>query len=64
MKKAFYVVSLFYAAMAGVPILLWLIAILSSTHSYQALRYALGILLGIGSIIFGVIGFRDVFLHG
>lgn len=56
--------SLFYGAMAGVPILLWLVAMLSPFPQYHDLRFMLATLAGIGSIVFGVIGFREVFVHG
>ncbi len=55
---------LFYAAMIGVPILMFLIAILSYFTVFDPLKYLLGILLGIGSLIYGALGFREVFIHG
>lgn len=62
--SGFWVMSLFYAAMAGVPILLWIISLLSPYPQYHDIKVILATLAGIGSIVFGVIGFREVFVHG
>ena len=53
----------FYGALIVVPLMLWIIAITSQYNQFAELRVALAILAGIGSIIFGVIGFKEVFSH-
>ena len=62
--SAFRYMLFFYAAMVGVPVLLWLIAVLSPVSGTALLRLVLSLLAGIGSIIFGIVGFREVFVHG
>ncbi len=62
--KGFRLMMPFYVSMAGVPVLLWLIAALSPFPQLHTIRVALAVLAGIGSIIFGVIGYREVFVHG
>ncbi len=62
--SAFKMTSLFYAAMAGVPVLLWLIAVTSPLQQLQLLREVLATLAGIGMLVFGIIGLREVFMHG
>lgn len=62
--KGFNIMFFFYGAMAGVPILLVLAALLSPFPQWSLLREILFILIGIGSIIYGVIGFKEVFGHG
>ncbi len=62
--SAFKMASLFYAAMAGVPVLLWLIAVTSPLQQLQLLREVLATLAGIGMLVFGIIGLREVFMHG
>ena len=54
----------FYGALIVVPLMLWIIAITSNYNQFAEFRLALAILVGIGSIIFGVIGFKEVFSHG
>ncbi len=62
--SAFKMASLFYAAMAGVPVLLWLIAVTSPLQQHQLLREVLATLAGIGMLVFGIIGLWEVFMHG
>lgn len=64
MKAGFNVAVFFYATMVGIPILLLLITLLSPFPSLISLRNIFGALLGIASIIFGVVSFWEVFLHG
>ena len=59
--KEYKKMMFFYGAMAGVPILLWLIAVMSPFPQLHLIRYVLGILAGIGSIVFGILGYREVF---
>jgi len=54
----------FYAAMIGVPLLMFLIAVLSFFTVFDPLKYVLGLLLGFGCIVMGALGFREVFMHG
>jgi hypothetical protein len=53
-----------YLTMIGVPILLWIISVTSPVPQTASLREALAVLVGIGSIVFGAVGMREVFLHG
>ena len=64
MSKGLNVTIFFYGAMTAIPALLFLIAVLSSFQALFWLRDIFAVLLGIGSIVFGVIGFWEVFLHG
>jgi ABC-type phosphate transport system permease subunit len=63
-EREFRKMMVFYGAMAGVPVLLWLIAMSSPFPQLHMIRYVLGILVGIGSIIFGILGYREVFTRG
>ena len=56
--------AVFYAAMVGIPVLMLLILVLSYFSVFGAVKYALGILLGLACIAYGVLGFREVFMHG
>jgi hypothetical protein len=53
-----------YLTMIGVPILLWIISVTSPFPQTAPLREVLAILVGTGSIVFGAVGMREVFLHG
>ncbi len=54
----------FYGAMAGVPLLLWLVAMLSPYPQYHVVRLAFIALAAVGSIVFGIMGYKEVFSHG
>ncbi len=62
--SGFRYMMFFYGAMIGMPLLLWLMSILSALDMLPEIRLVLGALIGIGSIIFGVVGIREVFVHG
>ncbi len=66
--SGFNIMAMFYGSMIAVPLMLWIISIsyaLPFSYSQlQALRMVLAALVGIGSIIYGVIGFKEVFAHG
>jgi hypothetical protein len=62
--SAFKIMALFYGALMLVPIMLWIIAVTSPDPQFSGLRFVLALLVGIGSIVFGVIGFKEVFVHG
>lgn len=62
--SGFKMMSMFYGVLAVVPAMLWLIAVLAPFQQLHELRVVLLALVGIGSIIFGVIGFNEVFVHG
>jgi hypothetical protein len=62
--SAFKLMALFYGALMLVPIMLWIIAVTSPYPQFSSLRFVLALLVGIGSIVFGVIGFKEVFVHG
>ncbi len=53
----------FYGAMAGVPLLIWLVAMLSPFPQFFFIRAVLLALAGFGSIVFGVFGYMEVFVH-
>ena len=61
--SAFKTMFFFYGAVVLVPFMLWVIAITSPYPQYHTLRVALAALSGIGAIIYGIIGFNEVF-HG
>lgn len=63
-KLGFNLMVFFYGAMAGVPILLLLIAFTSPVPQLLWLREILAILVGIGAIVYGLISLKEVFIHG
>lgn len=62
--KGFKMMAFFYAAIAGVPLLLLFIAFTSPLPQLHILRELFLALAGIGSIVYGIISFREVFIHG
>lgn len=54
----------FYGAMVGVPILLLITAFISPISQLFALREVFAALIGIGSIVYGIVSLKEVFLHG
>ncbi len=64
MRIGFNIMFFFYVAMIGIPIGLWLISVTSQMPQYHQIRVVLAALVGIGSIIYGVVGFKEVFTHG
>jgi hypothetical protein len=63
-RSGFRYMMFFYGAMAGVPVLLWLLSVLSAIDTANIAKIFLGFLIAIGSIIFGVVGIKEVFVHG
>ena len=64
-RSAFYRgMMFFYGAMAGVPFLIWLVAMLSPFPQFFVIRIILLALAGFGSIVFGIFGYREVFIYG
>lgn len=61
---AFKYMALFYAAMIGVPVLLMFMAFSSVFPQLDGIRYVLMVLIGLGSLAFGIVGFKEVFMHG
>ena len=61
--SAFKMMFFFYGALALVPLMLWVIAVTSPYPQFHLLRVVLSVLSGIGAIVFGLIGFNEVF-HG
>lgn len=61
--SAFKTMVLFYGSLMLVPFMLWVIAVISPYPQYHLLRMVLAALSGIGAIVFGVVGFNEVF-HG
>lgn len=62
--RASRIMFLSYVGMVGVPLLLWLIAVASPFHGTLTFREVLGVLVALGSIVFGVIGVRDAYIRG
>ncbi len=62
--RASRVMFLSYLGMVGVPILLWLIAIMSPLNHTATAREVLGVLAALGAIAFGAVGIRDAYVHG
>ncbi len=69
MSKGFSIARFFYAAMVGLPVFLWLIAMLLLVNAFfpsYITAYIIDIfafLLGLASLVFGVVGFWEVFMH-
>ncbi|MEM0120149.1 MAG: hypothetical protein QW514_02650 [Thermoprotei archaeon] len=62
--RASRIMILSYLGMAGVPILLWLIAIMSPFNQTATARDVLAFLAALGAIVFGFVGVRDAYVHG
>ncbi len=63
-KYGFNLMLFFYGAMIGVPVLLLIITFTSPIPQLIVLREVLAVLVGIGSIVYGVVSLKEVFLHG
>lgn len=61
---SYKLMSLSYLTMIGVPLLLWIAAVASGFAGTQTLREVLEILIGIGAIVFGVMGIKELYLTG
>ncbi len=67
--SGFKVMFFFYGAMIGVPILLVLLSFSVFAGSFvnavilNEIKAVLLLLVGIGSVVFGVIGIKQVYLH-
>ena len=62
--KASRVMVLEYIAMMGVPLLLMISVLLTSLHGISYVKYALMALIAAGSILYGAIGMKDVYMKG
>ncbi len=62
--KGTYIMAASYAGMLGVPLLLWILSIISPFHPPASARDVLLFLIAIGSIAFGAVGLRDAYIHG
>ena len=68
--KEFKKMMFFYGAMAGMPVLLWLVAVLLLVTAFfpsyliAVLIEAFTFLLGIAALTFGIVGFWEVFMNG
>ncbi|MEM0075002.1 MAG: hypothetical protein QXG05_03135 [Nitrososphaerota archaeon] len=62
--RASRIMLLEYIAMLGVPVLLLIEVILTPFQGIAALRTAIIILIALGSVIYGAIGLRDVYIRG
>lgn len=64
MKKAFRLMFFNYAAMMGVPVLMLVLAVLPLLGLPGVVRTVVVGLIALGCLVYGVIGFREAFLHG
>lgn len=62
--KASRIMLLEYVTMVGVPLLLIVSIILIPLHGIELLKRALLFLIAIGSVIYGAIGVKDVYVKG
>ena len=62
--KASFFMFFNYVAMIGVPVLMLLVALNAALIHLATLQTILLILIGAGSLIFGAVGIREVFVHG
>ncbi|MDH2904755.1 MAG: succinate dehydrogenase/fumarate reductase iron-sulfur subunit [Methanomassiliicoccales archaeon] len=62
MKRSWISIATVYAPMLGVPVLLYLYLIALLAHAGSVSRILLSLIM-LGLIIFGIMGFRDVFLE-
>src|SRR5579885_317094 len=61
--KAAYIMLFGYITMIGIPVLLMLSSFVSPFSSVQLLRYTMNILVSIGSIVYGIVAIRAIYLH-
>ena len=59
--KGFQIMFFSYLTMIGIPVLLFLAAVLSPFSSARVLREALEILIGLGAVVFGIVGVLEVY---
>ena len=62
--KASKLMVFFYGGMFLVPLLMFIIAITYQFHGLYEAREVLSVLSGIGIIVYGVLGYIEVFAHG
>ena len=67
--SGFKIMFFFYGAMIGVPVLLVLLSFSVFAYDFlnlqlvNAIRTALLLLIGLGSLVFGAVGIKLVYLH-
>ena len=62
--KASRLMIFFYGGMFLVPLLMFVIAVTYAFPELYGLRQALAVLAGIGIIVYGALGYIEVFAHG
>ncbi len=68
--SGFETMRFFYGAMIGVPVLLWLVAVISLVYAFFPVQLfpiildVFAFLLGVASLVYGILGFWEVFMHG
>ncbi len=62
--KASFFMFFDYLTMMGVPVLLVLLALAALLGAGPGIRTVLLILIAAGTLVYGVIGIREVFVHG
>jgi hypothetical protein len=53
-----------YLGMIGVPVLLFILVVSGLVLPYGVMRSILFLLIGAGSLLYGAIGIREVYIHG
>jgi hypothetical protein len=62
--KASYLMFFEYLGMIGVPVLLLLLAVAALAFPSPVVTRVLLILIGAGSVVYGAIGIREIYVHG
>jgi hypothetical protein len=62
--KASFIMFFSYLTMMGVPVLLVLFALSALFLPDRRIQTVLLILIGAGVVVYGVVGIREVFVHG
>jgi hypothetical protein len=62
--KASYLMFFEYVGMIGVPVLLLLLALAAVAFPSRTASTVLLILIGAGSVVYGAIGIRQLYIHG
>ncbi|MEM3671116.1 MAG: hypothetical protein QW767_05155 [Thermoprotei archaeon] len=58
------IMGLNYVAMIGIPVLLWLVVFMSFVHGTLVARDVLEVLIGLGALLFGSLGVKELYARG
>ncbi|MEM0118292.1 MAG: hypothetical protein QXV32_07575 [Conexivisphaerales archaeon] len=61
--KAAYIMLFGYITMIGLPVLLIISSVLAPFSAAQTVRYIINFLIALGSIIYGAVAIRAIYLH-